>query len=128
MDDRTDWIIQSFRYLIDEYGFHVDEKEFSPQMMGNAYVLFKSSKIGIEVVIDRNQVLISVGEQSEPRDKWFEFGDVLKYFAPSEVEYVFYERTDDMTWDEAVKAQLSRTSILLNRTCAPIIEGEIGIK
>ena len=122
MAERIDWIIQYFGYLINEYGFHVEEKDFTPQMMGNAYVLFKSAKIGIEVVIDRNQVLISIGDQSEVRDKWSEFSDILKYLAPSEVPYIFYERTDELTWDEAVKAQLSRTSSLLRQYCETMLK------
>ena len=125
MSDRTDWIIQYFGFLVNDYGFRVEEKEFTPQMMENAYVLFTSLKTGIEVVIDRNQVLISMGDKSEAKEFWFEFSDVLRYFAPSEVPYIFYERTDDMTWDEAVKAQLSRTSILLRCFCEPMLKGEL---
>jgi hypothetical protein len=128
MTDRTDWIIQYFSYLVNEYGFHVQEKEFSPEVMGNAYVLFISSKTGIEVVIDRNQVFISMGDQSEAKEKWLDIRDVLKKLAPSEVAFVLYEKTDEMTWDEAVKAQLSRTSILLHRCCVPLLIGELGMK
>jgi hypothetical protein len=128
MVDRTDWIIQYFGYLIHDYDFHVERKDFTPQMMGNAFVIFKSSKIGIEVVIDRNQVLISMGDQSETREKWFEFSDVLANFAPSEVPYIFYERTDNISWDEAIMSQLSRTSILLRHYCEPMLMGELGMK
>ncbi len=128
MVDRTDWILQYFGYLVDEYGFHVEKQEFLPQGMGNAYVLFESTKTGIEVVIDRNQVLIAMGDRAEPRRNWFEFSDVIKYFAPSEVAYIFYEGKNKLTWDEAVKAQLSRTSILLHTYCEPMIMGRLEMK
>jgi hypothetical protein len=128
MIDRSDLIIQYFGYLISEFGFYIEKKEFDPQMMGNAFVLFKSSKVGIEIVIDRNQVLIALGDQMEPRGKWFEFSDVVTYFSPTKVAYIFYEKSENMKWAEAVEAQLRRVALILRQFCEPILKGDLGMK
>ncbi len=125
MKDRADLIVQYFRYLVDEYGFKIEQKEFDPSAMGNAIVIFKSEKIGIEVVIDRDQVLISIGDQSDPRKEWFEFSDVVKYSFPSiENVYNFTEKTADSTWDDAVESQLHRLSVMLLQYCEPLLKGK----
>ena len=67
--DRDNLIVQHFRYLIDDYGFRVDEHEFAHQTFGNAFVIFKSSLTGIEIVIDRNQAFIRAGDPSQPTAK-----------------------------------------------------------
>jgi len=93
--------------------------------MGNAVVVFKSPKFGIEVVIDRNQALISIGEQVDPRMEWFEFRDVVMYYAPdAENVYVFPEKSDENTWDEIVETQLRRLAIVLRKYCDPLLKGE----
>jgi hypothetical protein len=126
MNDRSDLIVQCFRYLIDEYGFKVERKEFDPNTMGNAVVIFKSTKIGIEIVIDRDQALISIGDQSDPRKLWFEFGDVVQFFAPFiDNVYDFPEETPETgNWDEIVEAQLNRLAAILRQYCEPLLTGE----
>ncbi len=125
MNDRSDLIVQHFRYLIDEYDFKIEQKEFDPSAMGNAIVIFNSIKIGVEIVIDRDQVLISIGNRSDPRREWFEFSDVVKYFAPSMNNvYDFPEKTPDITWDEVVETQLTRLAVILRESCKPLLRGE----
>lgn len=125
MNDRSDLIVQHFKYLIDEYGFRIERKEFNPGAMGNAIVVFTSMRIGIEIVIDRDQALIRIGDQSDPGGNWFEFSDVVKYFAPSMANvYEAPEKTPDSTWDEFIEAQLARLAVVLRKSCKPVLEGE----
>jgi len=129
MGDRTDLILQYFRYLVSDYDFIVVKKEFSPSMMGNAFVVFASSKIGIEVVIDRDQVLIAMGDQSAPRDKWFDFSYAYQYFSNStEQGYIFPKKTKDNTWDEIVEIQLRRLADLLRQYCDPLLKGDLSMQ
>jgi hypothetical protein len=125
MQNRSDLIVKKFEYLIVEYGFEVKEKNFDPEAMGNAYVIFMSLKNGIEIVVDRNDVLIAIGDSAEPRQDWFEFSDVVGYYAPSmESVYHFPEKTEDQTWDEFVEVQLDRLSGTLRQICEPLLRGE----
>jgi hypothetical protein len=102
---------------------------YDPEMMGNAIVVFKSSKAGIDVVIDRNQVLMTLGDPMESRNEWFEFSNVLKYFAPSlESAYVFTEKTVENTWDEVIETQLDRLALILRQYCEPILRGDLSMK
>jgi hypothetical protein len=129
MTDHADLIVQYFNYLITEYGFHIVRKEFDSQTMGNAVVIFKSSQIGIEIVVDRNQVLISLGDLLDQRRDWFEFSDVLKYYAPlAEKAYIFPEKTVDNTWDDVVLIQLDWLAIILRQYCDPLLKGEPWVK
>ena len=135
--DRSDLIIQHFVYLIKEYDFIIENKEFDPSSMGNAFVIFKSSRVGIEIVIDRNQVLIALGDQTEPRENWLDYNDVLHYFAPLEVAYsnldkLFDEkrannRSNTDTWDEVLEFQLNRVGFMLRRYCEPILKGDLSM-
>ena len=128
MTNRSDLIVQYFNYLISEYGYQIAEKEFNPDAMGNAYVIFMSSKIGIEVTIDRNNVFIAIGEHSHPRREWFEFSDVIKYFAPSiKNVYDFPEKTEEQSWDSIVEIQLNNLATMLHRYCKPLLGGEIWL-
>lgn len=125
MKNRVDLIIKNFDYLISQYNFHVDQKEFDPQTMGNAVVIFKSQNIGIEIVVDRDQVLISIGNQIDTREKWFDFSDVIKYYAPHiEKAYIFTEKTIETTWDDAVETQLVRLSVILRQYCESVLKGD----
>lgn len=125
MQNRSDLIIKKFEYLIVKYGFEVKEKNFNLEAMGNAYVIFMSSKNGIEIAIDRNDVLIAIGDSMESRKDWFEFSDVVRYYAPSiENVYHFQEKTADQTWDEFVEMQLDRLAGALRQICEPLLRGE----
>lgn len=125
MNDRADLIVQHFNYLVDEYGFRIERKEFNPGAMGDAIVVFTSANLGIEIVIDRNQVLLRIGDQSDPRGAWFEFSDVVKHFAPSlDNVYDAPEKTPERTWDDVVEAQLAKLALVLRESCTPLLRGE----
>jgi hypothetical protein len=138
LTDRSDLIIQYFNYLIKEFDFNIEKKEFDPNMMGNAYVIFRSARVEIEIVIDRDQVLISLGDRKKSREKWFNYSDVLKLFAPSEVAYsdledLFNEKranhiSNADTWDEVIEVQLDRLAVMLRRYCEPILKGDFSMK
>jgi hypothetical protein len=129
MIDRSDLILQCFGFLISDYGFQVDQKEFDASAMGNAYMVFISSKIGIEIVIDRNQVLIALGDRSKPRNKWFDFSHVLGYFSnSSEAAYLFPEKSPENTWDEIVLIQLNRLAHLLQHYCDRLLKGDLSME
>ncbi len=125
MDDRSDLIARYFSYLVEDYGYHVDEKEFDFAAMGNAYVVFRSLKLGIQVVIDRNYVQIRAGQAPDRKHDWFEFADILKYYAPEiDNPYIYPEKTPENTWDSIVEQQLSRLSSLLREHCDSLLRSQ----
>src|SRR5574341_1025844 len=92
----ADLVKQHFKYLTDDYGFAVALETYSPMVMGNASVDFESSKTRIEIVLDRSQVLIALGPIDRPRREWFEFSDVVQFFAPTvDPIYVFPQDITD---------------------------------
>jgi hypothetical protein len=129
MTDRADLIVTHFSYLIEEYGFRTAQKVFDPDVMGNAFVVFESAKTGIEIVVDRNQAFIKIGDVLEPSREWLEFSDVVKYFAPSiDSPYIFTEKTATITWDEAVEIQLRRLALILRQNCEPLLKGDFRMR
>jgi hypothetical protein len=117
-------IFRNFDYLIRDHDFHIIRKEFAPQAMGNAVVVFESARYVIEIAVDRNQALIRIRNRSGSGGEWFEFTDVLKYFAPHiEGPYLFPEKTPGSTWDELLEAQLARLSAILRQYCGPLLNG-----
>jgi hypothetical protein len=128
MIDRVELITKYFKYLVSDYGFIITQQEFDYSSMGNAFVIFKSPRVGVEVVIDRNQVLITIGDEKDnPRD-WFEFSSVLNYFSPLVNAYEFPDKTEINTWDGVVETQLDRLSIILLQYCEPILKGDLTMK
>lgn len=122
-------IEKHFEYLIDEYNYHVVSEEFSPQAMGNAYVIYASSSIGIQVTVDRSQVLLNIGDISDNKKDWFDFSDVIKFFNPSISDpYIFTEKTDKNNTDDIVEIQIRRLASLLGQNCRPILGGELWMK
>ena len=80
-----------FNYLITDFGFHVQKRLFDYSVMGNAFVVFKSSSVGIEIVIDRDAVSISIGDRSDEKQEWVEFAFVLKHYASTlEPRYMLF--------------------------------------
>jgi hypothetical protein len=73
--------IQShLHFLIDEFGFSITEARFD-QAMGNAVVIFAKNKTRIEVVRDRGQVLVSLGDEELDRWDWVEFAEAVKFLS-----------------------------------------------
>jgi len=129
MSDRADMLVHYFGYLVSDYDFRVEEKRYDPQVMGNAVVRFASPKLGVEIVVDRNQVLMSLGDPADVRKEWFEFSNVLRYFAPSvENAYIFPEKTAENTWDEIIQAQASRLADILRQYCDQLLKGDLSMK
>jgi hypothetical protein len=75
-------IKKAFMFLMDEYGFAVESEKYSPKIMGNSVVVYKSQSNGIKAGVERSQVLINIGKLSLPEKEWPELGDVIKYFNP----------------------------------------------
>ena len=118
-----------FDYLVSQYGYRIAKEEFSPEAMGNAYVTYISDLTGIQISIDRSQVLINIGSITDNVREWFDFSDVIKYFNPSvEEPYVFIKKTDNIDTDDIVESQIKRLSSLLRIDCEPIIKGELWMK
>jgi hypothetical protein len=127
MSDRAELIVQCFAYLVNDYGFHIEKKEFAEYAMGNAVVVYKSSLVGIEIAVDRGQVLISMGDQADQLREWFEFSDVLKYYDPSvEKAYILPEKTPEKTWDDVIEDQIKRLAIILRQYCEPFLKGDLS--
>ena len=125
MLDRSDLLLRYFGYLVNDFGFELERKQFDPGAMGNAVLVFKSRTVSIEIVVDRNDVLISIGDPLDRRWDWFEFTDVMKYYAPEiPTAYVFPQKTSDNTWDEMVEIQVDRLSKMLRQYCEPLLKGE----
>ena len=115
-----------FKYLTDDYGFVVAHEIYSPMVMGNASVDFESSKTRIEIVLDRSQVLIALGPVSWPRHEWFEFSDVVRFFAPAvDPIYVFPEDIPDHA--AALEMQVSRLANPMRQHCDPVLRGDFSM-
>ncbi len=135
--DNSDWIVKYFGYLVSEFNFRVVEKLYSERTMGNAMVLFLSAHIGIEVVLDRNEVSIAFNYPEEPRESWFNYKDALKCFSPAEKAYpnigqLFDEKrakhdSNADTWDDVRNAQLDMLASTLREKCAPILRGDLSM-
>lgn len=108
-------INKHFRFLLDS-GFSIyDKVEFAPGTFGNGYYRFRSKTVGLEIVLDREQVLVAVGKISQDRRDWLEWAHVLKAYAPSVEAYDF---------DVDIEAQVKRISELLRRYCTKLLGGD----
>ena len=108
-----------FNFLLDS-GFSIyDKVEFDTGAFGNGYYRFKSDKVGLEIVLDRGQVLMVVGKVAQDRRDWLEWVHVLKAYAPDIKAYEFNIDID---------LQVRRISELLQQYCTELLDGDFGDK
>lgn len=117
-----------FEYLIDEYGFLIEREEYSPEAMGNAYIVYTSKLIGIGVVVDRDQVLINIGQVTWPEREWFEFTDVIHYFNPNIKKVYAFSGVPLEKQNFTIEAQVKHVSIILRQYCEPILMGDFSME
>jgi hypothetical protein len=119
-------IKENFQFLIQEYQFYIDRERYSPEVMGNAVVVYKSANTAIQVVVDRSQALLKVGHSSWPERDWFEFSDVMHYFAPH-IKPVYSFQNENPSERPDVEGQLKKLVVMLKQYCAPILNGDFSM-
>ncbi len=115
----VDIIKEHYKYL-DEYGFSIYQERYSPEFFGDAEVIYQSSSVVVKIVVDRSQVLINIGKGAWPEKDWFEFSDVMRFFAPGERAYVFAQ--------SSVENQVKRTARLMKQYCWKLLEGDFSMQ
>jgi hypothetical protein len=115
-------IKEIFNPLTYEYGFSITKDFYNPEFMGNAGVVFVFDKIGIKIVVDRDQVLVNIGTSSEIEEKWFEFEDVIHFYAPQMNGVYLFQRPS--TFHNDIDSQLKWILHLMRKYCEPILRGD----
>lgn len=104
--------------FLNNYGFSVIEKEeINTGTFGNGYFVFMSKATGIEVVLDRGQVLMKIGKSNQNRGDWLEWSIALAAYAPNIKAYDF---------DLDIDSQVKRISELLQQFCIKLLEGDFS--
>ena len=116
--------IQShFRFLIDEFGFSIIEARYE-QEMGNAIVIFAMNKTRIEVVRDRGNVLISLGDESLNRWDWVEFAKAIEFLAGNKEPVYLTSSLNNVVSDDV---QVSHLATLMRAYCMQLLSGEMSV-
>jgi len=121
---------QHFLFLINEYGFSIIKESYSPEIkIGNGSVVYQSKLVTLEIVVDKTDVLLKIGQRKAPLEKWFDFLDVMKYFAP-EVDDVYLRSGVTLSLKDslAVETRLHNIAILLRKYCQPLLAGDFSMK
>jgi hypothetical protein len=114
-----DAVDKYFSFLY-ELGFIVKEKvEFDTNVMGNGYFVFISLSVGLEIVLDRCQVLMKIGKTSQDRREWIDWSIIFAAYSPTEKAYDF---------ELDVDSQVKRLSELLRKYCLELLEGDFNNK
>ena len=106
-----------FGFLLDR-GFSIyDKVECDTNAFGNGYYRFKSKFVAVEIVLDRGQVLASVGKISQDRYDWLEWSHVLKAYRSDANAYDF---------NVDIESQVKRISELLQQHCVKLLDGDFN--
>jgi hypothetical protein len=123
MDERTfvDEVERDFAYLVSDRGFRVAREVFDPVHFGNGLVEFRSQHVGVQVTLDRSQILIDIGPAGQSSDNWFSLPEVQSHFDPTgaEYQYQFPERWDD--YDEMIISEIRRAAAALRPLIGPVV-------
>jgi len=112
-----------FGFLLDDFGFSIAE-ELYRQEMGNAVVVFSKNQTCIELVKDRGQILVTLGDKSLTKWDWIEFAKAVQFFLEnSDSVYSFPSEYNDVTEE----LQLSHLSTLMKLHCTAILSGEMSV-
>jgi len=110
--------INNYFGFLNEYGFSILEKEeINTSAMGNGYYRFMSETTGIEIALDRGQVLMVIGKSQQDRKDWLEWSIILEAYAPDIKAYDF---------EIDIDSQVRRISELLKQYCAKLLEGDFS--
>lgn len=110
-------INKHFSFLYD-LGFHVKEKEeINTGSFGNGCFVFVSHTTGLEIVLDRGQVLMKIGKASQNRQDWIEWSIILAASAPNTQPYDF---------DADIDTQVKKLSELLKIYCSELLIGNFN--
>jgi hypothetical protein len=110
-------VIEHFSFLLD-FGFTIFEKEeCDTDAFGNGYYRFKSDTVGVEIVLDRGQVLVKIGKIYQARSDWLEWSYIVKAYAPELTAYDF---------ELDIASQIRRISELLRRYCMKLLDGNFA--
>lgn len=121
---KTEIIKAKFQFLLDEYGYSVQRELYSPEVMGNALVVFVSSTTGMMVVVDRDQVLVNIGDVSRPEKEWYEFSHVVHFRAPTLKEVYYFQK--NLPDHHDLEPQLDWIVHLLREYCEPVLRGDFS--
>ena len=119
-------LIKEYFKFLEKYGFSISRKKYSPEIMGNAEVIYQSPSVSVKIVIDRGQVLINIGKVSWLEKDWFEYSDVVSFFAPGEDAYIFPEEADNSQY--TLEIQLKRVASMLEKYCRKMLEGDFSMQ
>ena len=110
--------INNYFGFLNDYGFSILEKEeINTSAMGNGYYRFMSETTGIEIALDRGQVLMVIGKSQQDRKDWLEWSIILEAYAPDIKAYDF---------EIDIDSQVRRISELLKQYCAKLLEGDFS--
>jgi hypothetical protein len=106
--------------FLNDLGFTIKEKEeVDPKAMGNGFFVFISSSAGIEIVLDRGQVLMEIGKASQDRKEWIDWSIISSVYSPTEKAYDF---------ELDIDSQVKRLSELLRKYCLGLLKGDFSNK
>jgi hypothetical protein len=121
---------QYFQFLTNEFGFSIIKESYNPEIkIGNGSVMYQSKFATLEVVVEKTEVLLKIGQRKAPLEDWFEFQDVMKYFAP-EVDDVYLRSGITLTLKDslAIETRIRNMVALLRKYCQPLLAGDFSMK
>lgn len=126
MNEYINLLTNQFRFLVDELGFNISTAKFEPENFGNCIIRLETSKVGVNIVLDRGQLFIYIGQRTKVEDEWFDIRDVIKYFAPHiEPVYIFPE---ELTGQANILFQARRLADLIKTYCTPLLQGDFSME
>jgi hypothetical protein len=121
---------QYFQFLINEFGFSIIKESYNPEIkIGNGSVMYQSKFVTLEVVVDKTEVLLKIGQRRAPLEKRFDFLDVMKCFAP-EVEDAYLRSGITLTLKDSlvIETRIRNIGTLLRKYCQPLLAGDFSMK
>jgi hypothetical protein len=94
-----------------------EKEEVNKGSFGNGYFVFVSSAVGLEIVLDRGQVLMKIGKVPQDRKDWIEWSIILTAYTPNTQAYDFNLDID---------SQVKRISELLKQYCLELLNGNFN--
>ena len=92
--------------------------------MGNAIVIFAKNKNRIEVVKDRGDALISLGDEELDRWDWVEFAEAVKFLSGKQEPVYMTNSTNTPVSDDV---QVSHLATLMKTHCLQLLSGKMSV-
>lgn len=117
---------REFAYLVDNFGFSVQEKLYGSEPFDDGIIELSSSHAVVSVQLDRGDVLVLVGPASEPTVARVSINTVVEYLTHEQVKDAVALPEMPRGYEARIRYQITQYAAAIRQYCGPIFQEDFS--